>query len=87
VASGAAPPPAESSLAPAAVSRAEAPIAAAPSERRKSFYRKWWFWVPIGVVVAGAGVGIGVALARHPGFDSTRPDFGPGQPTAAQVRF
>jgi hypothetical protein len=38
-----------------------------PSQVKEKFYKKWYFWVPVGVVVAGAiAVGVGVGLTQKP---------------------
>jgi hypothetical protein len=38
-----------------------------PAQSKEKFYKKWYFWVPVGVVVAGAiAVGVGVGLTQKP---------------------
>ncbi len=49
------------------VARAGEPLAPLVVELRErlaedAFYRKWWFWTLVGVVVVGAAVGIGIAV-------------------------
>lgn len=41
--------------------------------RHRQWYEQWWFWVPVGVVLAGAAVAIAVPLAVPP----AEADFGP----------
>ncbi|NMB77134.1 MAG: PEGA domain-containing protein [Myxococcales bacterium] len=40
---------------------------APPSEEPKAFYRTWWFWTAIGLVVSGAAAGLVVGLAGEGG--------------------
>jgi hypothetical protein len=38
-----------------------------PAPQKEKFYKKWYFWVPVAVVVAGAvAVGVGVAVTQKP---------------------
>jgi hypothetical protein len=48
-----------------------------PAEPRRSFWRRPWPWIILGVVVVGAGVGLGVGLTRD---DSNEYDWNPTFP-------
>ena len=38
---------------------------AAPHERKRPVYKKWWFWTIVGVVAAGAATGLAVGLTSE----------------------
>ncbi len=56
------PPPPPTALPPAVLTtEAQAPE---PDESPRPFYKKWWFWTGVGVVIAG-GVALGIASASR----------------------
>lgn len=38
-----------------------------PAEKPRAFYRTWWFWTAVGLVVGGAAAGLAVGLAGENG--------------------
>ncbi len=40
---------------------------ASPAEKPRAFYRTWWFWTAVGLVVGGAAAGLAVGLAGEGG--------------------
>ena len=63
-----------------------APPSTAPAEAAsRPWYRRWWVWTTVGVVLAGAGAGVAVALSR--GGPSASPPTTPTGPFDFQFTF